>query len=208
MRKTLLTTVSVLALGFGAAAYADDAATDDLTTDTQTQVETDADLNTGADANAETDADADMSADTDTDLDGDLSADTDTDLDAEIDADLGAADVETDMNATASTLDAFTADELIDSTVVGVDGEEIAEVSDLVLGDDNQVTDVLVNVGGFLGIGEKVVALDVNQLQVSQDDSGDTTIVTSLTEEQLEEMASFEASEDIRLQSGVDAGTY
>src|SRR5690606_28806227 len=115
---------------------------------------------------------------------------------------------ETDMGATASALDAFTAEELIDSTVVGADGEEIAEVDDLVLGDDNQETDVLVNVGGFLGIGEKVVALGVNDLQVTQDDSGDTMIVTSLAQEQLEEMASFEASEDIRLQSGVDAGTY
>lgn len=188
MRKTLLTTVSVLALGFGTAAYADDTAADDLTTDTQTQVETDADLNTGADI------DADMSAD--------------TDLDTDLDADLGAAEVETDMNATTSALGAFTAEELIDSTVIGADGDAIAEVSDLVLGADNQVTDVLVNVGGFLGIGEKVVALDVNELQVSQDESGDTMIVTSLTEEQLEEMASFEASEGIRLQSGVDAGTY
>src|SRR5690606_28827830 len=150
--------------------------------------ESDADDMT-ADTDVEADADADMSADTDTDLDTDMSADTDTDLDTGIDADLGAVEVETDMGATASTLDAFTAEELIDGTVVGADGEEIAEVSDLVLDDDNQVTDVLVNVGGFLGIGEKVVALDVNELQVSQDDSGDTMIVTSLTEAQLEEMA-------------------
>ena len=112
------------------------------------------------------------------------------------------------MGATASALGAFTAEELIDSTVVGVDGEEIAEVSDLVLDNDNQVTDVLVNVGGFLGIGGKVVALDVNDVQVAQDESGYTMIVTSLTQEQLEEMASFEATDDIRLQSGVDAGTY
>lgn len=185
MRKTLLTTVSVLALGFGSAAWADDAATD-LEIDNQAQYETDAEFGTGIDGT----------------LDTDMSVDTD------IDSDFGSAGVDTGVGATGSTLGAFTAEELIDSTVIGVDGEQIAEVSDLVLGANNEVTDVLVNVGGFLGIGQKVVALDVNSLQVTQDESGDTMIVTNLTEEQLENMASFEATESTRLQSGVDSGIY
>lgn len=202
MRKTLLTTVSIIALGLGSAAYADDATQTDA--DTQTQVETDmnADTGTGLDTQTELGADADVNVDSDLDADSDMSADSDMDLDTDMDADL-------DANA-ASTMaaDAYSAEDLIGGTVVGSDGEEIADVDDLVIGQDNGVEDVLVNVGGFLGLGEKVVALDVDQITVSRDEDGDTLIVTSLTREELENMAGFEASEDTRLQSEIDSGTY
>lgn len=200
MRKTLLTTVSIIALGLGSAAYADDATQTD--TNTQTQVETDMNADTGTGLDTQTELGADADVDVDTDLDADMSADSDMDLDTDMDADL-------DANA-ANTMpaDAYSADDLIGGTVVGSDGEEIADVDDLVIGQDNGVEDVLVNVGGFLGLGEKVVALDVSQITVSRDEDGDTLIVTSLTKEELENMASFEASEDTRLQSDIDSGAY
>ena len=177
MRKTLLTTVSVIALGLGSAAFADDATQTD--TDLQTQTETDMNVESGSGIDTQTE----LGADADVDVDTDMNADSDLGLDTDMDADL-------DSNSAATmAADAYSAD-------------------DLVIGQNNEVEDVLLNVGGFLGLGEKVVALDVDQVTVSHDEDGDTLIVTSLTREELENMASFEASEDTRLQSEIDSGTY
>jgi len=183
MRKTLLTTVSVIALGLGSAAFADDANTQ-----------------TDADIQAQTEMNDDMNVDTGTGVDTqvELGADTDIDVDTAIDSNA----------ASTMAVGAYSAEDLIGGTVVGSDGEEIADVDDLVIDGNNQIVDVLVNVGGFLGLGEKVVALDVNQLDVSHDEDGDTLIVTSLTKEDLEGMADYEASADYRLQSEIDSGAY
>ena len=192
MRKTLLTTVSVIALGLGSAAFADDATT---TTQTDTDIQA---------QNAD-----DMNVDTGTGLDTDTELDADVGLDTDLDADGMNADADIDSNAAAAmAADGYSAEDLIGGTVMGTGGEEIADVDDLVIDENNEVVDVLVNVGGFLGLGEKVVALDVDQLTVSHDDDGDTLIVTSLTREELEGMAEYEASSDYRLQSDIDSGVY
>ncbi len=194
MRKSLLTTVSVIALGLGSAAFADDAAQTDANTQTQVETDMNVDTGTGLDTQTELGADADLSVDSDIDTDAGMAADVDADIDS---------------NAAAGmTADAYSADDLIDATVVGTGGEEIADVEDLVIDSDNNVVDVLVNVGGFLGLGEKVVALDVNAFDVSYDEDGDTLIVTSLTKEDLEGMADYEVREDYRLQSDINGGTY
>lgn len=182
MRKTLLTTVSVIALGLGSTAFADDTAQSE--TELETQVETEMNTDAGADA--------DLGLDTD--LDTDMSSDMDADIDSN--------------TAGGMTAGAYSADDLIDATVVGIDGESIADVGDLVIDSDNNVVDVLVNVGGFLGLGEKVVALDVEQLDITHDEDGDTTIVTNLTRDELEAMADYEANPDYRLQSDIDSGAY
>ena len=41
------------------------------------------------------------------------------------------------------------------------------------LTDDGQITDVVVDVGGFLGIGEKPVAMTLTDLDILQQDGGD-----------------------------------
>ena len=201
MRKTLLTNVSVIALSLGSAAFADDATQTD--TDLQTQTDTDLNADTGTDLNADTglDTESDLNADTGLDTESDLNADTGTDMNA--DTELG-ADVDTGIDSNAASGMAasdYTADELIDGTVMGADGEEIAEVDDLVIGNDNEVVEVLVNVGGFLGMGEKVVALNVEELSITHDADGDAQIVTNMTREELEGMGEYEPREGYRLQS-------
>ena len=59
---------------------------------------------------------------------------------------------------------ALTAEELIGTRVVGPDNQQIAEVGDLVLTEDGKVDAVLVDFGGFLGIGEKRVAVAMDNL--------------------------------------------
>jgi len=60
------------------------------------------------------------------------------------------------------------ASRLIDQPVyssAGDDAEEIGNITDLVFSEDGQITAVIIGVGGFLGIGEKAVAVDFQLLE-------------------------------------------
>jgi hypothetical protein len=50
---------------------------------------------------------------------------------------------------------------------------DVGEVNDIILGRDGTVDAVLVDIGGFLGMGERQVAVDMAALKVVQDDATD-----------------------------------
>ena len=62
--------------------------------------------------------------------------------------------------------------------------------------DDNKIgtvshmhgSEIVVDVGGFLGIGAKTVAVSVNDLDFMRDEDGDVHAVTAWTKDQLKEM--------------------
>jgi hypothetical protein len=73
---------------------------------------------------------------------------------------------------------------LIGATIYGPDDYEIGDVSHLHgAGPDAQV---IVDVGGFLGIGAKAVALPVSQLDFMRGEDGDIHATTTLTKDQVE----------------------
>ncbi|RYI14861.1 MAG: hypothetical protein EON48_11510, partial [Acetobacteraceae bacterium] len=51
--------------------------------------------------------------------------------------------------------------------------DDVGEVNDIILGRDGSVDAVLVDIGGFLGMGERQVAVDMSALKVVQDDATD-----------------------------------
>ena len=63
----------------------------------------------------------------------------------------------------------ISANDFIGKTVYTTANENIGEVNDIILSDDNKVRGVILGVGGFLGIGEKNVAVDMNKIQLVQD---------------------------------------
>jgi sporulation protein YlmC with PRC-barrel domain len=73
------------------------------------------------------------------------------------------------------------ASKLIGTTVVGANNESIGDVNDVIVDRNGQVMAVVIGVGGFLGIGEKDVAVQFQQLdfvgrqQMNQQTSGATT---------------------------------
>lgn len=86
---------------------------------------------------------------------------------------------------------ALTADDLIDADVHDMNGEDIGNIEDIVLTADGQVGNVIVDVGGFLGIGARSVALAFDDLQIARDEGGMTSSLSvwvDLTEEELETM--------------------
>ncbi|MCC0035516.1 MAG: PRC-barrel domain-containing protein [Hoeflea sp.] len=82
--------------------------------------------------------------------------------------------------------DELSADNLIGRTVYSGNDENIGEVGDVLLTSDNKVEGFVLDVGGFLGIGEKQVAISPENLKIMADADGELTIFTPFTKEQLE----------------------
>ncbi|HTO28771.1 MAG TPA: PRC-barrel domain-containing protein [Devosia sp.] len=83
-------------------------------------------------------------------------------------------------------VDALTADNLTGATVVGPDGNDIAEVEDLLLTQDGKIDAMLVDFGGFLGMGQKTVAVGMENLEFAANADGDLLAYSDFTREQLE----------------------
>src|SRR5690606_30565628 len=62
-------------------------------------------------------------------------------------------------------IDQISAEDFVGTTVYGANDENVGEIGDVILSQDGQIDAVLVDVGGFLGMGEKQVALGMDNLQ-------------------------------------------
>jgi putative membrane protein len=78
-------------------------------------------------------------------------------------------------------------EEVLGASVVNAEGDEVAEIEDVVIGQGDQYFAVL-SVGGFLGIGDKKVAVPLDQLQLGEDEA---YLMSGETEEQLEQMPEY-----------------
>jgi len=98
------------------------------------------------------------------------------------------ADKMTKSNTTAQedVTKTFRASKLIGSKVVNAKNESIGDINDLIIGSDGKVVEVIVGVGGFLGLGERNVALKLSELELNMKDGGSIVVATSMTKEQLE----------------------
>lgn len=76
----------------------------------------------------------------------------------------------------------LTPDILEGATIYGLDDEKIGSVDHLHAGR------VVIDVGGFLGIGAKPVAVAASELDFMRDEDGDVHAVTAWTKDQLKAM--------------------
>lgn len=87
----------------------------------------------------------------------------------------------------------LTADMLKGVTVYDANDDVVGEVGDIVLTEDGQVREVIIDVGGFLGMGEKPVAMMLDQLEIlRKDDGSDLRVYVAATKEQLEAMPTYD----------------
>ncbi|PBC23486.1 MULTISPECIES: PRC-barrel domain-containing protein [unclassified Mesorhizobium] len=75
---------------------------------------------------------------------------------------------------------------LEDATIYGPNDEKIGSVSHT--HGTGSETQVVIDVGGFLGIGAKPVSVPASQLDFMRDEDGDVHAVTSWTKDQLKAM--------------------
>ena len=81
------------------------------------------------------------------------------------------------------TVNELVEDSLDDAVIYGPEDEKIGSVSHL--HGVGPTAQVIVDVGGFLGIGAKPVALPVSQLNFMRDDDGNVHATTTLTKDQV-----------------------
>lgn len=94
-------------------------------------------------------------------------------------------------------------------TDASTDWDNIGEVNDILISRDGQVDGILVDVGGFLGIGERTVAVDMSALRLvtDSDTAGDYFIVFRSNREALEAAPEYDFPETLAQQSVAPAGT-
>jgi len=81
---------------------------------------------------------------------------------------------------------------IIGSTVENENGDKIGSVDDLILTADQQVPFAIVSVGGFLGMGSKLVAVPYRELDTTQKGK---TILHAATKESLTSAPEFKYAE-------------
>ena len=85
----------------------------------------------------------------------------------------------------------YVASALIGSSVFSAEGEDIGQISDLLVSEDDRIIGVIIGVGGFLGIGEKPIAVELDRLQRTSTQDGGEQLVSNFTREELEQAPQF-----------------
>jgi sporulation protein YlmC with PRC-barrel domain len=87
--------------------------------------------------------------------------------------------------------DVIAASKWIDREIYGKNGNQFGEIDDLIIKRSGQVKKVTIEVGGFLDIGDKLVAVSLGELQnLMKKENG--KIVLNTTEEQMEKRKEFD----------------
>lgn len=213
--------------------------------------ETDANAEADASAEAEAEAEADTAAETEMEAEAEVEAETTAESGGEVEAeteaqddaamsesdtasdesmaeDVAAADAGAEepkeVEGTILLQDENTvlAGDLIGSPVYNMENESIGDINDMIVTFDGQVQGVVIGVGGFLGIGEKDVAVELASLEIKETEGGtprlhlDTTaddlkaaeaFVTAREQKQLEELRQSQEQTQDYIESGQNADT-
>jgi len=89
--------------------------------------------------------------------------------------------------------------EWLTSTMIGAavqnqSGEELGDVNDLIIGQNGDITGAVIGVGGFLGMGEKNIAVPYSSISATSEDN-ETVILVNATKEELQAAPDFSNEE-------------
>lgn len=76
---------------------------------------------------------------------------------------------------------------LIGTKVVNAANETVGDVNEIVLTQDGKVAAVILGVGGFLGMGEREVAISFSSIKMSRDQSNNLVLTVNATKESLKD---------------------
>jgi len=77
--------------------------------------------------------------------------------------------------------------QIIGKDVYGADNRNMGDVEDVVMGANGQIESVLVDVGGFLGLGARRIAIPISQIQLGDGDR----LTTTMTEAQAKALPEY-----------------
>jgi sporulation protein YlmC with PRC-barrel domain len=93
--------------------------------------------------------------------------------------------------AAEQTADEWRSTKLVGLNVYNDADEKIGDINDLILGSDGRITSAVIGVGGFLGMGEKLVAVPFSDLKFGRDANGNARVSLASTKEALEKAPDF-----------------
>jgi sporulation protein YlmC with PRC-barrel domain len=103
--------------------------------------------------------------------------------------------VQAPADLTATNIDAskaILASSFIGSTVYSTANENVGDINDLVFDAEAKINAAVIGVGGFLGMGEKDVAVPLNKITMTKDENGVNKFVISATREELDAAPAFD----------------
>lgn len=77
-------------------------------------------------------------------------------------------------------------EDVVGRTLTSADGEEIGSIEDLVIAEGAEQPEIVIGVGGFLGIGQRLVTIPVDRLRPEGDG-----FVASLTSDEIEALPPY-----------------
>ena len=77
------------------------------------------------------------------------------------------------------------ASKLIGTNVLNAANETVGSINEIVLGKDGRVAAVIIGVGGFLGIGEREVAVNFNSIRKARDQNNNLVLTMDATKDSL-----------------------
>ena len=107
----------------------------------------------------------------------------------------GSAQTGKDNFVTVQPAGQWLASQFMGQPVTNDAGENIGSISDLLFDKSGRIANVVIGVGGFLGIGEKNVALSYAVLSMTADPDGKRVVKVAVSKEQLKAAPDFKATE-------------
>jgi sporulation protein YlmC with PRC-barrel domain len=92
----------------------------------------------------------------------------------------------------AVDLASVTAKDLMNATVYSQNNENVGNVGDVVLSQDGKIDALVLDVGGFLGLGTKPVAIGFESLDIRKDANGNLFVFTHFTKDELESATAYD----------------
>lgn len=107
-----------------------------------------------------------------------------------------AADAPAGTFATAQGADEWRSSKLVGMAVYNAANERVGDINELVLSDNGQIEQAVIGVGGFLGIGEKLVGVAFKDLSIQREDDGSARVTMNTTKEALQNAPEYKFTEN------------
>jgi hypothetical protein len=88
----------------------------------------------------------------------------------------------------------------IGSSVYNSSDESLGDINDLLLDANHQIVAIVVGVGGFLGIGQKSVAIGIDSVDVTTDADGNQKLIVDATKDELNSAPTFTTLAQLKTQ--------
>jgi hypothetical protein len=86
---------------------------------------------------------------------------------------------------------AMSVEDLKGANVYDANHENVAGIDEVLISPEGNIERVLIDVGGWLGMGARTVAIDMDKLEVHRGRDGDVRVYLNMTEEELKQLPEY-----------------